>query len=126
MLKKVNILGKDYKITKELPKEAISQGFTEDSFMGLCMDDKSELYVNKAYPEGEKYWATLFHEINHGVFYRNGIRNSGLISMETEEIIVETMASVQYETTKAILKEILKKVKKSGKVATLSALVERF
>lgn len=126
MLKKVNILGKDYKITRKLPIEAIKQGFSDDSFMGLCMDAESTLYINKAYKGGEDYWATLFHEINHGVFYRNGVRNSGLIAIETEEIIVETMASVQYETTKAILKQILKEVKKSGKISTLSSLVEGF
>lgn len=119
MFKKLNVLGKDYKITNKVP---VDIPLAELDFMGLCMDDRGEIYINKEYKHGEKYWATLFHELGHATMYRNGIRNSGLIPIELEEIIVETMASVQYETTK----QILKKVVKLGDIDSISDYVEKF
>lgn len=121
MFKKLNVLGKDYKISKKLSPDLAIQ-INEDDFMGLCMDDRGEIFINKAYKHGEKYWATLFHELGHATMYRNGIRNSSLVPIELEEIIVETMASVQYSTTR----EILKKVVKLGDIDLISDFVEKF
>lgn len=111
MLKKINVLGKDYKILKNIPKKWELE-INEAEFMGLCFDMKASIFVN---PEltGEDYWTTLFHEVGHAVMYRSGVRNSGAITKEVEEIIVETMANVNY----VLFKEILKA--KENKVITL-------
>lgn len=106
-LKRVDILGKTYKVGEKLPK---SEKFAmiPNEYMGLCMDDVAHIYLNSELREGEEYWTTLFHEFGHGVMYRNGLRFSGAIPMEIEEIIVETMANAYYGLFKTMLKDLTK------------------
>lgn len=113
-LKSINILGKRYKIKK------LTSNFDEN-YLGVCQDDIATIYLNTKLREGEEYWTTLFHEVGHGVMYRNGIRFSGAIPLELEEIIVETMSQAYYVMFKAILKDI-----KNGKDNIFSDEVDSF
>ena len=101
---RLDVLGKRYKVTTKPPK---SDPLIPDNYMGMCMDDIAHIYLNKDLREGEEYWTTLFHEMVHAVMYRNGIRFTGALPMELEEIIVETMAQAYYTTFKAMLKRLL-------------------
>ena len=115
MVKRVNILGKKYKVSNKVPKDIPCN---EDDFMGLCMDDRGQIFINKNYTRGENYYSTLMHEVGHGTMFRNGLRNSGLIPIEVEEIIVETMANTNYDLFIDILKEL-----KRGGFTTISEAI---
>jgi len=115
-LTSLNVLGKRYRMTKKKCKGQ------PDGYMGLCSDDTATIYLAKNLREGEEYWTTLFHELGHGVLYRNGVRFSGAVSMEVEEIIVETMSNAYYNCFKQILKGIIK----SGDIDTIYEEVEAF
>lgn len=112
-VKKIDVLGRKYKITNKIPKKHPD---LPDTYMGLCMDDIGLIYLNKDLREGEEYWTTLFHELGHAVMYRNGVRFSGAIPLELEEIIVETMASGYYNLFKQMLKELMKNANGSSDI----------
>ena len=102
-VKNVTILGQKYKISKDnkMPEAILEE------LHGYCDREKSIIWVNPKQSLEHKY-RTLFHEMGHGVMYRNGVSFSGMIPIELEEIIVETMASMQYEFTRDFLKGLLK------------------
>lgn len=104
-VKRVDVLGRKYKISSKPPKK---HPHLPMEYMGLCMDDIAQIYLNPNLREGEEYWTTLFHEIGHAIMYRNGVRFSGAIPLELEEIIVETMASGYYSLMKQMFKEMMK------------------
>jgi hypothetical protein len=103
-LKNINILGKKYKV------KTFTSNNSEDNskYFGLCQDDIATIYLANDLREGEEFWTTLFHEIGHASMYRNGMRFTGALPPEMEEIIVETFSQVQYSFTKHILKEMVK------------------
>jgi hypothetical protein len=98
-VKSLNILGKTYKV-KNMPAKV------REEYMGICQDDIGTIYMSKKLREGEEYWTTLFHELGHGVIYRNGTRFSGMVPPELEEILVETMSQAYYTTFKKILRSM--------------------
>lgn len=109
MIKKITVLGKDYKIVKKLPKK-LSEKVTQEelnTYYGLCFMEEGLIWIHPKLTN-EHFYRTLFHETGHATMYRNGVRFSGMIPMELEEILVETFASKEYETMKALIKEVLK------------------
>jgi len=104
-LKSVNILGQKYKITTKNPK-GLSKEII-DNYYGWIDKEKGSIWIKDTLTNEHKF-RTLFHEMGHGVFYRNGINFSGLIPAELEEIIVETFASVMYEFMTDYIKGALK------------------
>lgn len=104
-VKKVNILGMDFKVTSKLAKGDVKE--IADQVMGYCHKEDSRIWINPKYSK-EHYWRTLFHEMGHATMYRNGINFSGMIPYELEEILVETFASVFYEFNRDYIKKVLK------------------
>lgn len=98
----VVILGQKYKISKKAPNGEVS-----DAFYGWIEFEKNKIWISDRLSL-EHRLRTLFHEMGHGVFYRNGVKFSGMIPVELEEILVETFASMQYEFLKDLIKRLLK------------------
>lgn len=104
-IKSVDILGKRYRVDTKNPKGLSPEIL--DNYYGWIEKDKGYIWIKDTLTEEHKF-RTLFHEMGHGVFYRNGMSFSGLIPLEVEEIIVETFASMQYEFTRDFIKGLLK------------------
>jgi len=104
-VKSVQILGQKYKVTIKTPK-GVDKDLL-DQLYGYIDKEKEYIWINEKL-NNEHFYRTLFHEMGHGVFYRNGINFSGMIPSELEEIIVETFASMQYEFMRDYLKGLLK------------------
>jgi len=96
-IRKINVLGKSYKITRKCPKE-----FKEIEPMGLFAPQDDLIYIDPRL-KGESYYTTLLHEIGHITMHRNGLAYTRAFNSDIEEIIVETNSIVSYETFLTLL-----------------------
>jgi Zn-dependent peptidase ImmA (M78 family) len=83
----INVLGQKYRII--VNKEKLSN----TSYYGECDYSKRQIIINDEL-DTEEQWRTLAHEVMHSVIYRCGIRFSGGLSSELEEIIAESVGNV--------------------------------
>jgi Zn-dependent peptidase ImmA (M78 family) len=96
--KSVNILGRKSKISTKFKKGTSQElkSIMARDYDGLFHGSSGEIWINPR-QDLECQWRTLFHEIGHGVMYRNGLRFSDLVDERVEEVIVETFANVYFE-----------------------------
>ncbi len=85
--KEIVILGEKWRI------KFCKKTFKSQDYYGVCYRDKRLIVINPDLDLMEQY-KTLWHEIGHALFTRNGVTFSGGVSAEMEEIIVETYANL--------------------------------
>ena len=105
-IKKVNVLGANYKIVSKISKKEVDPEYLK-ALDGMCNCKAKKIWINPELSGGEKI-RTILHEIGHATMDRNGIHYTDLIDANLEEIIVETMATSSYDFWTDRIKEILK------------------
>lgn len=98
--KSINILGQKWKIIQNKKR------LDSKTSYGECHTDKKLIILNEEINEKEKF-ATLQHEICHALLHQAGVRFSGGLTAEIEEIICESFANFIIQN-KTHLKKILK------------------
>jgi Zn-dependent peptidase ImmA (M78 family) len=105
-IKTAKVLGAKYKIVTKIPKKEIDPEYLK-GLDGLCNCKAKKIWINPELKGGEKV-RTILHEIGHATLERNGMHYTDLLDPNTEEIIVETMATSGYDFWADRLKELLK------------------
>ena len=106
---RITILGQKYRIIVNKHK------LTNPSYYGECDFEKKQIVINDELDIEEK-WRTLGHEVFHAMVARCGVRFSGSLKPEIEEILAESngnlVADILFNSSISYYKP-RKKIKKS-------------
>lgn len=119
-VKKVNILGEEYKIVRKLGKK-YSESIPVDDYYGLCLREEKLIFINPKL-KGKEYYRTLLHEMGHALQEANGMVYTCVLDQNLEEMLVETNAKMAHRYTVDLIKHFLKE--KDGNI--LRSKLEEF